>query len=411
MSYTIPSVSVEEALAIILDSVAPTGGDTVSLFNSCGRILFEDIVAGVSIPPENNSAMDGYAVRSADITSAGKNHPAVLRVIGEIKAGEYPAISVTPMTAVRIMTGALVPPGCDAVVPMEDTDNSDTMVRIYKAIAGNDNIRLAGEDISSGMKVLRNGDTIRSAEVGLLASLNIAEVPVYRQPIVAILSTGDEVLEVGDEPTRGKIRNSNAYTLYSEVERYRATPQYLGIIRDTPEETRRRIIEALEYDVVITSGGVSMGKYDFVKTVMSDAGITIKIDQIRMKPGRPLVFGVKGKTLFFALPGNPVSVMISFLQFVRPALIKMMGGRRIHKPVMRARMIGEYSKKTDRVHFIRGRFQQKGDEIQVSITGPQGSGILRSMSEANCLILLPEDVSHVATGDWVSIQLMDHEEV
>lgn len=411
MSFINSPMSVEEALAIILDSVVPTGKDVATLLGCRGRILFDDIVSGVNIPPETNSAMDGYAIRSHDTASAGEDRPVALKVIGEIKAGEYPGIELKPMTAMRIMTGAPVPSGCDAVIPVEDIEESDTQVKIYRAVDRDENIRHAGEDISSGMTVLRRGDTISSAEVGLLASLNIAEVPVYRQPRVAILSSGDEILEVGEEASRGKIRNSNAYTLYSEVERYQGKPRYLGIIRDTPEETRRRIIEALEYDVIITSGGVSMGKYDFVKTVMPETGINIKIHQIKMKPGRPLVFGTKGNTLFFALPGNPVSVMIAFMQFARPALIKMMGGRKINKPLLRARMNGEYRKKPDRVHFIRGCFQRYRDELQVSITGPQGSGILRSMSEANCLILIPEEVTHVGTGDWVTIQLIGHEEV
>lgn len=404
------SVSVDEALAIILESVTPLDGEYVGLFESSGRVLYDDITATFDVPPFNNSAMDGYAVRFQDVSQAAKNRPIKLRVIGEIKAGDFPEKPVAPMSAFRIMTGAPIPPDCDAVIPVEETDDSNSLVSIYRAVKKHDNIRFSGEDIPRGSKVLSRGDMIRPADAGLLASLNIGNAPVFRKPKVAIVSTGDEIIDAGAPDNPGKIRNSNAHTLYSLVSESYSKPSYLGIIRDNPDETTKKLCEALGYDVVITTGGVSMGKYDFVKEALLNAGVNLLIEKIRMKPGKPLIFGKKGKTLYFGLPGNPVSAMISFMQFVRPSLLKLIGANKIFKPSIRALFTDEYRKKTDRTHFLRGFFSIENNLLHVSLTGAQGSGILRSMSEANCLIVIPENIEIVKPGDWVNIQMICHEE-
>jgi molybdopterin molybdotransferase len=241
--------------------------------------------------------------------------------------------------------------------------------------------------------------------------MNLGSVDVFKRPDVAIIATGDELVEIGKELKTGQIRNSNSYAIYSEVKKYNALPRYLGIAGDTVDETISKLSKALNSDIVITTGGVSMGKYDFVTEVLVKLGIDIIFEWIKMKPGRPCVFGKKENTLFFGLPGNPVSAMISFTQFVRPAILKKMGAKNIEKPVVHAIIREDIKKKTGRTNFIRGHFTIENGDFYVSTTGPQGSGILRSMSDANCLIILPMDVEKVKAGDKIFIQLINHEEI
>lgn len=404
-------ISVEGALKIMLGSVVHLSDERIPIMESTGRIIFDDIIAGNDIPPFHNSAMDGYAVKCENIGSASADHPAVLPVIGEIKAGDKTRIELRDGAAIGIMTGAAIPMNADTVIPVEHTKESDGRVYIYKPAKKFENIRCAGEDIAKGNIVFSKGDLIKPANVGLLASLNYTEVPVYRQPHVAVISTGDEIAEPGDNITNGQIRNSNAYTLLSDIKLYRAIPHYLGIAKDTPGDIIDKLNQALQYDIIITTGGVSMGKYDFVKDVLHKLDISIKTEKIRMKPGKPLIFGTKGNRLFFGLPGNPVSTMVAFMLFVRPVILSMMGSRSLNKPLVRARLVDAISKKPDRRHFIRGYFTIQESGFHVATTGPQGSGILRSMSEANCLIVVPEGVEQVGPGDWVSIMLIDHGEI
>ncbi len=405
-------ISPEEALETILGEVRLLSAEMVPLFDAPGRVLARDIVATVDIPSVDNSAMDGYALSAADARGATKERPARLPVRGEIRAGPGgDAPAVTAGSAVRIMTGAPVPRGADSVVQFEDTAEEDGSVLVFREVEKGENIRRAGEDVTRGAVVLASGVRIGSAETGLLASLNRTFIPVSRRPAAAILSTGDEIVDLGQELKDGQIRNSNAYTLHSEVRRYGGNPRYLGIAPDTKEATVAMLREALEADVVITTGGVSMGRYDFVTEALGELGVEIMIETIRMKPGKPCVFGRKGTTLFFGLPGNPVSTMVSFIQFVRPALLRMMGARRIEKPLVRAVLAGDIQKKTGRTHFIRGVFSTRDGAFSVSTTGPQGSGILRSMSEANCLIIIPEDRGIVRSGETVLVQLIEHGEI
>ncbi len=405
-------VSVEEAKEIILSHTPSLSSEMVPLFDAPGRVLSRDIISGVNIPAVDNSAMDGYAIVASDTEGASRERPVRLAVCGEIKAGHAVTLpDVAPGRAVRIMTGAPVPHGADSVAQFEDTAEGDGHVLIFRGFPPGENIRRAGEDLRKGDIALSKGVRLGSAEMGLLASLNSTFVPVSRRPEVAILSTGDEIVDLGAELKNGQIRNSNAYTLYSEIVKYGGIPRYMGIAPDNREATTAILEEAMESDVVVTTGGVSMGRYDFVSDALAGLGVGIMIDTIRMKPGKPCVFGRRGKTLFFGLPGNPVSTMVSFLQFVRPALLRMTGALRIDKPLVRATLTEEIRKKTGRTHFIRGVFSLKNGLFAVSSTGPQGSGILRSMSDANCLIIIPEDVGVVRAGEAVLVQLIEHEEV
>jgi molybdopterin molybdotransferase len=407
-------VSVETALQIMLDSVTTVGHERVHLLEAAGRILYEDIRSDINIPPFDNSAMDGYAVRSTDTKGSTATTPVPFMVAGEIQAGGGLKDRILAKgTAIRIMTGAPVPEGADAVIPVEFTveDGHRGRMLAYKELKTHENIRCAGEDVAAGQTVLKRGDALKSADIGLLAALNKKEIPVFKKPAVAIISTGDEIVEVGEEMDSGKIRNTNAYTLIAEVRKYNGDPRYLGIARDTLTTTRGKFEEALQADVVISTGGVSMGKYDLVKQVLEELGVDVKIEKIRMKPGKPMIFGVRGRTLYFGLPGNPVSTMVSFIEFVRPVLLRLGGARLIDKPEIRAKLEHDIRKSSERKEFIRARFSIIDGSFHVTATGPQGSGILRSMSLANCLIVIPEDVAEYKKGDFVIVQLINHEEI
>ncbi len=405
-------ISVDKALEIILSNTAVREkSEKTDIFNCCGRTLFRDIKSEFNVPYNDNSAMDGYAVLTADIHTASADTPVSLKIISEIQAGyEYQGEKLQSGNAVRIMTGAPVPDGADSVIPFEETEEYGDSVKIFKSTVKHENIRFAGEDIMKGSTVLNKGTRIDSAEAGLLSSMNINEIPVYVKPKVGIISTGDELAEPGSANT-GKIINSNAYVLYSEVKKYGGDPVYEGIVKDNYDDVKRKFLKLMENDIIISSGGVSMGRYDFIPDVLKEIGIDIKIKKVMMKPGKPIIFGTIEDKLFFGLPGNPVSVMVSFMQFVRPAILKMSGNIKLDKPLLKARVKEEIKKKKGRRHFIRGIFTAEDGNLSVSTTGPQGSGILTSMSSANCLIIVPEDVEVVKYGEYVDIQLTGHSEI
>ncbi len=407
-------ISVDAAVQKILAATSPLGQEVVPLLEASGRHLYDDVVSDIDIPPFDNSAMDGFAVRHEDTAAATPARPARFSIMGEVQAGGASAASgVSEHTAIRIMTGASVPDGADAVVPVEMTveDAAGTSFSVTRPMRRHENIRFAGEDIGRGTVVLKKGKKLLSADIGLLAALNRPEIAVYRKPRVGILSTGDEIVEVGEKLSAGKIRNSNAYALFSEVKKYNGDPVYLGIARDTIENIKKLFSGALAYDVVISTGGVSMGKYDFVKDVITELGVTIEVEKLRMKPGKPMVFGTRGATLFFGLPGNPVSTLVSFMEFVRPALLKMSGADVLNKPELSAIADNAIQKASGRKEFIRGMYYIADGVPHVATTGPQGSGLLRSMSMANCLIIMPEESEGCRAGDRVVIQLIYHEEI
>lgn len=404
-------IPVDQAYSIILESSKLLPGEDVSLFNAGGRFLLRDIHSTILIPPLDNSAMDGFALMACLTDSATKNTPVKIPISGEVAAGQRMTSPVSQGTAVRIMTGAPMPPGTDTVIPVEDcTVDGEEMV-VTSPVKVNENVREAGEDISRDQLVFKQGTFLRSAEVGILASLGLDKVQVYKQPRVAIFSTGDELAEPGDQKDESKIYNSNAYSLFSEVQRSGGIPEYLGIIPDDMEQVTALLEKALEYDIVLTSGGVSMGNYDFIQQGLREQGVKIHFDMVKIKPGKPLTFGTRDDTLFFGLPGNPVSSLVNFMEFVKPAILKRMGSEKLFRPRIKAVLDTPLNKKKGRQHYQRGVFSLHEDGIHVKTTGEQGSGILSSMTEANCLIIIPEEVVDPSRGDLVTIDLLFHDEV
>jgi molybdopterin molybdotransferase len=400
-------ISVEEALEKVLSYAQPLGSEKVSILEALGRVMAEDIYANRDIPPFDNSGMDGYAVRAGDIQNASPNHPAQLEVIEDLPAGFIPKKRVEKGKAIRIMTGAPIPEGADTVVPVEGSNKEGDFVSIFMATLSGENIRKAGEDVKKGERVISAGDLIRPSEVGMLASVRRSFVSVYQRPLVAILCTGDELVDVDGNVDGVKIVSSNSYTLAAQVKDCGAIPIQLGIARDRKEEIKEKLLQGMRADVLISSAGVSVGDYDFVKAVLSELGVEIFFWRVAMKPGMPVAFGmIQGKPVF-GLPGNPVSSMVSFEQFVRPSLLKMLGHRQLFRPVIDAVLKEDIQKRPGRRHFIRAFVTFEKDQYFVVPTGAQGSGILKSMVKANGLMVIPEDREIVKAGERVKVQLPD----
>lgn len=406
-------ITPDEAITIILSHIRTLPSEKVHFTNALGRISAEDIIATANIPYHTNSAMDGYAIVASDTSAASQENPVVLSVIGEYQAGVVQSpISVQPGQAVRIMTGAPIPSGANAVIEKEATTEDNAQVTIFRRVKENENIRKAGEDIKQGDCIVTKGTRITPAIVGLLASTNNVTVTVAQKPRVAILATGDEIYEPGTPLREGIVINSNAYTLMSLVREYGGVPHYIGIARDSLNAGKDTLQKALSADIIISSGGVSEGRYDFMISAIAELGFTLLVERIAMKPGKPCVFAHRESTLYFGLPGNPVSAMVSFIQFVRPALLAMQGAYAIQKPHINAICAEPIKRKNDgRTHFIRGILYFENGQATVRITGPQGSGILRSMALANCLIILPPDRLSVNKGEIVDVELINHAEV
>jgi molybdopterin molybdotransferase len=376
----------------------------VGLLDALGLTLAEDNVADRDVPPFRNSAMDGYAVRAADVATA----PAKLRVIGEIAAGGTPKGDVGAGEAMRIMTGAPMPDGSDTIVRVEDTDNRTDTVTITVPTKLGTSVRAAGEDLKRGETILRSGTTLRAAEIGVLATLGRSTVRVIARPRVAVLSTGDELVELGDDLRPGKIRDANRYALASAARAMGATPVPLGIVRDTADDLRRALRDAAERaDVIVTSGGVSVGDHDHVKPVVDELG-SMDFWSIAIRPGRPLAFGEVDGKLIFGLPGNPVSSLLGFELFVRPALLKMAGRTLLQRPRVTARFEDTLDTPPGLRFFARGMYDPVAGTVRT--TGPQGSGILRSMALANCFIDVPDTVQHLDRGATVTVIRTDQPE-
>jgi molybdopterin molybdotransferase len=396
----------------VLDSVSPLDPVEVSILDALGLVAAEEVKATEQIPPFDNSAMDGYAVRAEDTAGASRQNPVVLKVLMDLPAGRHTDQAVGPGEAIRIMTGAPVPPGADTVVQVELTERAaDGRVRILAEHKKEKNIRLAGEDIALGQSVVRNGDEIGPAKIGMLASVGRAKLKVVRRPVVAILATGDELLDAAEPLEPGKIRSSNSYTLISQARACGAEARYLGIARDTKNEVRAHLDRGLSADMIVSSGGVSVGDYDYVKDALEELGVEFKFTKVAIKPGKPTVFGLLGGKPVFGLPGNPVSSMVTFEQFVRPALLKMMGKRRLLRPVVDAVLEQDISKKPERMSLIRAVARKEGSQYRVSTTGPQGSGILVSMDIANAIIMFMPGTERLKKGERVKVQLIDMPEV
>ncbi|NQW19968.1 MAG: molybdopterin molybdotransferase MoeA [Chloroflexi bacterium] len=418
--YDAEMLSVEEARERILSYFEVLPVEDADLVGSLGQVLAENLVASFDIPPLDNSAMDGYAVRFVDTRGASKDNPIELPVTGVIAAGQLPDSAMKAGTAIRIMTGAPIPEDADAVIPFEDTDElerrasggSSAAIAIHLEAERHDNVRSAGEDIEAGQVVFKSGQILRAGEIGVIASLGHSSLKAIRRPIVAIVSTGDELLQPGQPYQLGKIYNSNAYSIAAMVTRYGGVPRIMGIAKDTIESLEAALEDALSADLVVTSAGVSKGDYDVVKDVLSSKG-KIALWSVRMRPAKPLAFGVldrkDGSSVpHLGLPGNPVSAMVAFEQFGRPAMRLMMGKPLVDKPTIEAIMDDPIRNHDGRRVYARVHvYMGESGVYRARSTGNQSSGVLSSMAQANGLAICPDDIGMINAGEITRVEMLD----
>jgi molybdopterin molybdotransferase len=403
-----PMLSVEEALERVLSAISPLPEERISILEALGRVTSRDVIAPYDIPPHANTAMDGYAVRAADTSGASPESPVQLQVIGELAAGHLPEGKVAPGTAIRIMTGAPLPPGADAIVRFEWTEERGDHVLVKRAVSPGKEVRLAGEDVRRGEVVIPAGCRLRPQEIGMLAALGQDEVWVHARPRVGILATGDELVDISDPLPPGKIRNANSYSNYAQVLSYGGLPLLLGIARDRREDVEGKLAAALDkgVDLLLVSGGVSVGDFDLVKTVLAARG-EIDFWRVRMKPGKPLAFGflkLDGRKVpVLGMPGNPVSAMVSFFTFARPAILALQGAKDLAPKKLVATFADRVERKDSRRHFLRVFLTEEEGKLVARLTGDQGSGILSSMVRADALAVIPEDWDHVDPGARVEV--------
>ena len=401
---SMPVAKAREVIARFLQPVTAT--ERLSVRAALGRVLAEDVVSPLNVPAHDNSAMDGYAVRCVDLKGDGE---ASLKVTGTAFAGAPFQGTVKAGECVRIMTGGVVPAGADTIVMQEHVKAVQDRVTIGPGQTKGQNLRRAGEDLTAGQIALKRGLLLRPADVGLVASLGIGEVTVYRRLRVAFFSTGDELVSIGTQLKEGQIYDSNRYTLHGMLTRLGCEVLDMGVVRDDPKLLEKAFHDAAAAaDVVVTSGGVSVGEADFVKDLLNKLGEVV-FWKIAMKPGRPLAYGKIGAAHFFGLPGNPVSVMVTFYQFVRDALLKLSGRDPVPPlPTFKVPCVSSLKKAPGRTEFQRGVLERDSHGTwSVRVTGEQGSGILRSMSEANCFIILPDTQGNVASGTLVEVQVLE----
>jgi len=400
-------ISVDEALRIVLDNVAPLGVERASIVNALGRVLAEEIRSPRDIPGFDNSAMDGYAVRAADIEAASESNPIRLKVLETVGAGVVPSTRVAAGQAVRTMTGAPLADGADAIVPVERTRGTDAEVEILAAAEKGAFVRPRGEDLKSGELVISPGKTLSASDLGMLASLNRSMVDVCRRPRVAIVATGDELVDVDTIPTGAQVINSSAYALAAAIRESGGEPIMLKVARDRPEEVRARLAEALAFDVVLTTGGVSVGQFDHVKVVLDELGLRQLFHGVAQRPGRPLKFGTIGGRPIFGLPGNPVSTMVCFYLYVRPALRRMTNRRDLGLPRIVARCADDVQKANNLTEFVRVTLARRNGEVYATPTGNQGSGVLSSLSRAHGLLIGPASDRVLRAGSQAAVLLLD----
>jgi len=417
-------ISVEEARDRILSFFSRLEPERKLALDALGQVLADDVVAPFDIPPLDNTAMDGYAVRSADTDGATEDAPVRLKVAGYLAAGYVHSTPIGPGEALRIMTGAPMPPGADSIVPFEETDEPlrglneaperGETVAVFKAARPAANIRFRAEDVKAGNVVIPAGRVLRASEIGVLASIGLNEVSVYRRPVVAILSTGDEITEPGQPLLPGRIYDANAQSVAAMVRKFGGIPKLLGIAKDTVEDLTAKIREGLDADMLVTSAGVSRGDFDVVKDVLAREG-SIDFWTVRMRPGKPLAFGAFAapdgrKVPHLGLPGNPVSSMVSFELFGRPAIFTMMGRSDWERPIVKA-ITRDRVVNTDSRRFFGRCIVTMGADgtYYANLTGPQGSGILTSMSAANALTIIPETSEFAEPGDEIDVMMLDWE--
>jgi molybdopterin molybdotransferase len=391
----------EEARATILDNISLLGTEEVELLDSLGRVAAEDTVAPFNLPPFDNSAMDGYAVRAADCAIG-----AMLEIHDYVPAGGIAKSALEPGKAIKIMTGAPLPKASDVIVPFEDATEENHAITLNKPVRMGQHIRRAGEDVKSGDTVFTAGTQIRTAEINILASLGAGFVKVYRRPVVAILATGDELIEAGQPLAEGKLYNSNSFMLAAAVREAGGIPLILGIARDNRESLREKMEAGLEADVLITAAGVSVGDRDFVRPMLEELGVKQVFWKIDIKPGKSTAFGMHGRKPVFALPGNPVSAMITFLELVRPAILKMMGRRQVIQPLLTAIMQEDMRNKSGKTFFARVRLEAIGGKLYARSAGHQDTGFQRTVCMANGIAMLPADRNNIKAGEDVAVHFL-----
>ena len=408
-------LSVADALALVLGGVDVQGLESVPIAVALGRVLAESVTSRDTLPPFANSSMDGFAVRASDVVNASSESPVQLKVVGDIAAGSVPSIVVGPGQAARIMTGAPLPEGADSVVPVEDTDVSwrdqsavlPALVGVARSVSAGDSVRYPGEDIRQGDVVLEAGRVLRPQEIGVLAAIGVPHVSVIRRPRVGVLSTGDELVDVDQPLTPGKIRNSNSYGLAAQIVTAGGEPVPLGIAKDTEEAVRDKLQYGLDNGVnlFISSAGVSVGAYDVVRAVLESSG-TMNFWRVRMRPGKPLAVGQYAGVPYMGLPGNPVSALVSFERFARPAILKMGGHSELERPRVSVRLLEEIHS-DGRESYIRGIVTHGESGYEATLTGAQGSHLMTSLVRANALLIVPEGVTHVGDGDQLEAMMID----
>ncbi|MCK4548139.1 MAG: molybdopterin molybdotransferase MoeA [Candidatus Eisenbacteria sp.] len=390
----------EQAIEIVLSAAQRLDSEEVPAGDAAGRALAEAVVSDIDMPPFHKAAMDGFAVRSEDLLHS----PATLRVVGEIPAGVFPEFSVGPGEAARIMTGAPMPEGADAVQMVEKTSGYDgSTVEIYKSVAPREHVCLKGEDLTAGQEVLATGRAVGPAEIGILASVGHSSVRVYRAPEVAIFATGDELVAPEERPKRGHIRNSNSSILSALVRAAGGRPREMGIVRDEIDSLRQAGREGLTANMLLVSGGVSAGQYDLVAQVLDSLGVRILFHRVAIKPGKPLLFGAKNGTLIFGLPGNPVSGLVTFRLFVEPAIRTMMGLRSASMTRLAGILDEDLQKKPDRTWYMPARIRSQDGELRVKVLDTHGSADLGGFALGNAMLVAPRKVSLIPAGSEVTI--------
>ena len=401
--------SVQEASARILASIRALAAEPIPLRDALGRVLAENVHSPIEHPPWDNSSMDGYAVRAADVLAAAPNAPITLRVLETVRAGQLPSSDVQPGTAVRIMTGAPIPRGADSVVRVEDTDGGERQVEIRDARDAGRNVRPRGEDLQVGGLAVARGTVLGPAHIGVLASVGCATIQVHRRPRVAVLSSGDELVDVDrfDAVRRGeKIVSSNSYTLVNSVRAAGGDAVDLGTVPDDPVAYAERLAGARGCDLLITSGGVSVGAFDFTKDVLRSLGAELHLWRVAMRPGAPVGFGTLGELPWLGLPGNPVSALVTFELFARPLIRRQRGETRPFRRTVEVRVRDEVSIQAPLTHFMRAIIEWERDGAWARLTGPQGSGLLTSMARANALLVVPPDRPTIHAGESARAMLL-----
>jgi molybdopterin molybdotransferase len=403
------ALSVQEASATILAGIHALEAERVPLRNAFGRVLADDVLSPIDHPPWDNSSMDGYAVRAADIAFATESNPVTLPVLETVRAGQRASQSVAPRTAIRIMTGAPIPDGANTVIRVEDTDAGEKWVAIRDARDAGRNVRPRGEDLRAGDVALPRGTVVGAAHLGVLASVGCALVPVHRRPRVAVLASGDEIVDVDqyDAVRRGeRIVSSNSYTIVAAARAAGAEVLDLGIVGDDPTAYEAKIARARGCDLLITSGGVSVGAFDFTKDVLRSLGAELHLWRIRMRPGAPLGFGTLDGMPWLGLPGNPVSAMVTFELFARPLIRRQHGETKVFRHTLDVRTHDDISLAAPLTHFLRAIVEWNSDGATARLTGPQGSGLLTSMARANALLVVPAERQVVRAGETLRAILL-----